>query len=72
MFLTGTLYSERNYNIYLFGEIKIMINYHLCDNKRIALVGISNALNCSIDYFLMDEYKDTAIPADNEIIKKIK
>ena len=36
-----------------------------------ALVGISNALDCSIDYFLYAEYEDSAIPADNEIMKKL-
>ena len=47
------------------------IEHGRCKVSLTALVGISNALNCSIDYFLMDEYKDAAIPADNEIIKKL-
>ena len=36
-----------------------------------ALMGISNALHCSIDYFLVSEYQDSTIPADNEIIQKL-
>ena len=36
-----------------------------------ALVGISNALDCSIDYFLIAEYKNPSIPADNEIMQKL-
>ena len=36
-----------------------------------ALVSISNALDCSIDYFLFSEYKDSAIPTDNELMKKL-
>ena len=36
-----------------------------------ALVGISNALNCSVDYFLVDEYLDSDIPTDNVIIHKL-
>lgn len=36
-----------------------------------ALMGISNALDCSIDYFLIAEYKDPAIPTNNEIMQKL-
>lgn len=36
-----------------------------------ALVGISNALDCSVDYFIFAEYKDSSIPADNEIMQKL-
>lgn len=47
------------------------IEHGRCKVSLTTLVGISNALNCSIDYFLMEEYDNLTIPANNEIIKKL-
>lgn len=47
------------------------IEHGRCKVSLTALVGISNALNCSIDYFIMEEYENLSIPADNEIIRKL-
>ena len=47
------------------------IEHGRCKVSLTTLVGISNALNCSIDYFLMDEYENLSIPANNEIIIKL-
>ena len=43
-----------------------------CKVSLTALVGIANALNCSIDYFLSEEYADLSTPIDAEIMNKLK
>lgn len=47
------------------------IEHGRCKVSLTALVGISNALHCSIDCFLADEYRDSTIPVNNEIIQKL-
>lgn len=42
-----------------------------CKVSLTALVGISNALDCSVDYFLFEEYRDQSIPLNNQIINQI-
>lgn len=36
------------------------------------LLAIANALNTSIDYLLSDQYEDTSLGLDNEILRAIK
>ena len=38
----------------------------------IVLLSIANALNTSIDYLLLDQYENTSLALDNEILRSIK
>ncbi len=43
-----------------------------CKVSLTALVGISNALDCSVDYFLSDEYNEPSIPINAQIMNQLK
>lgn len=47
------------------------IEHGRCKVSLTALVGIANALNCSIDCFLIDEYEDKSIPTNRDILSKL-
>lgn len=36
------------------------------------LLAIANALNCSVDYLLSDQYKNSSMALDNEILRALK
>lgn len=48
------------------------IEHGRCKVSLTALVGISNALNCSVDLFIIDEYTDPSIALYEEISLKLK
>lgn len=48
------------------------IEHGRCKVSLTALVGIANALDCSVDYFLVSEYKNEELPVDTELVKKLQ
>lgn len=48
------------------------IEHGRCKVSLTALVGIANALDCSVDYFLISEYKNEGLPVDTELAKKLQ
>lgn len=48
------------------------IEHGRCKVSLTALVGIANAMDCSVDYFLVSEYRNEALPVDTELIKKLQ
>ncbi|MDE5932367.1 MAG: helix-turn-helix domain-containing protein [Lachnospiraceae bacterium] len=48
------------------------VEHGRCKVSLTAIVGIANALDCSIDYFLSSEYNNETVPVDSEIMNKLK
>lgn len=48
------------------------IEHGRCKVSLTALVGIANALDCSVDYFLISEYKNEGLAVDTELAKKLQ
>ncbi len=47
------------------------VEHGRCKVSLTALVGIANALDCSVDYFLMSEYINETLPIDTELANKL-
>ena len=48
------------------------IEHGRCKVSLTALVGIANALDCSVDNFLTSEYINKALPIDTELANKLQ
>lgn len=48
------------------------IEHARCKVSLTALVGIANALDCSVDYFLGSEYENKVLPVDTELNRKLQ
>ena len=48
------------------------IEHGRCKVSLTALVGIANALDCSVDYFLISEYINETLPIDTELANKLQ
>lgn len=48
------------------------VEHGRCKVSLTAIVGIANALDCSIDYFLSSEYNNETVPVDSEIMSKLR
>lgn len=48
------------------------VEHGRCKVSLTALVGIANAMDCSVDFFLTSEYKNKELPVDTELAKKLQ
>ncbi|MCM1121224.1 MAG: helix-turn-helix domain-containing protein [Eubacterium sp.] len=48
------------------------VEHGRCKVSLTALVGIANALDCSVDYFLSSEYGNETFPVDTELANKLQ